>query len=150
LLIILQRIPGTLRPTISTAPAILHAFTSKDKNGSALPVPVEGYLEFGFAGAVVLSLILGMGVGIIDRVGLRSRDVGWLLTSISAGTGLIIIFRGSLHQGIAEAAIDAIGFWAAHRILFKRSTTSIGATGSTVEAATEQSPALLSHDEAIA
>jgi hypothetical protein len=37
------------------------------------------------------------------------------------GTGLAIVFRGSLHNAFAIAAIDVIGFLVGHRILFRRS-----------------------------
>jgi len=119
--VLLQPIPGGIRPTVSTAPALLHTFTSGNKNGNALPVPVEGYIEFGFIGVVVLSLLLGLSVGAVDRIGPRARDVGGLTASIAAGTGLVIVMRGSLHQGIALAVIDVIGFYVVHRILFQRS-----------------------------
>jgi hypothetical protein len=102
-------------------------FTSGDKNGNALPIPVEGYIEFGFAGVVLFSLILGLFTGLVDRFGLISSDVGWLATGIAAGTGAVIVFRGSLHNAIAEAGIDVLGFFIAHRVLFERSSAHGGA-----------------------
>ncbi len=117
--ILLQPIPGQLRPTISTAPALEATFTSGHKNGNALPVPVEGYIEFGFAGTVAFSALLGLFVGLVDRAGAAVRDVGWLLTGVAAGTGSVIVMRGSLHQGIALALVDVIGFLAVHRILYR-------------------------------
>jgi hypothetical protein len=124
--ILLQPIPGTLRPTISTAPALERTFTSGHKNGNALPVPVEGYIEFGFAGVIAFSLLLGLAIGVVDRLGPFAPDVGWLTASIAAGTGLVIIFRGSLHEGIALALIDILGFLIAHRILFRRAPQGAG------------------------
>ena len=118
--VLLQPIPGTLRPTISTAPALTATFTSGHKNGNALPVPIEGYIEFGFAGAVLFSLLLGLAAGLVDRLGAGVRSVGTLCAAIAAGTGCVIVMRGSLHQGIALAAIDVVGFAVAHRILFAR------------------------------
>src|SRR5581483_10791865 len=108
---LIHPIPGSIRPTISQAPALAHTFTSGDKNGNALPVPVEGYIEFGFPGAVIFSLLLGVCVALIDRIGRLARDVGVLAAALAAGTGMVIIFRGSLDNGISLAAIDVIGFY---------------------------------------
>ncbi len=123
--ILLQPIPGGIRPALSYAPAVAATFTSGHKNGNALPVPVEGYLQFGFAGVVVFSALLGLFVGLIDRLAVRGRDVGWLTTSIAAGTGAVVIMRGSLHNGIAIAGIECVGFLLAHRILYARSPSTV-------------------------
>ncbi|MGO9972080.1 MAG: hypothetical protein ACLP01_04570 [Solirubrobacteraceae bacterium] len=118
--LLLQPIPGGLRPAVGMAPALTAVFTSGKKNGDALPIPVEGYIEFGLVGTVIFSALLGLFVGLIDRLGAAIRDVGWLMASIAAGTGAVIVFRGSLHQGIALATIDVVGFPIAHRFLFRR------------------------------
>jgi len=118
--ILLQPVPGSLRPHVSTAPALLAAFTTAHGNGNALPVPVVGYIQFGLAGDVVFCLVLGGLVGLIDRLGAAARDIGSLLSEIGAGTGMVIVFRGTLHNAIAFALIDVIGFFLAHRILFRR------------------------------
>lgn len=128
--ILLQPLPGSIRPTVSLAPALTAAFTSGHKNGNALPLPVVGYIQFGLAGAVLFCLVLGAMVGFVDRLGDRIRTVGELLAVIATSTGLVIVFRGTLHNAIALAAIDVIGFYAAHRFLFSRAparSTSPGA-----------------------
>jgi hypothetical protein len=102
--VLLQPIPGSLRPTVTEAPALRATFTGGHHNGNALPLPVEGYIEFGVPGDLAFP------------------DVGWLTASIAAGTGLVIAFRGSLHNGIAIAGIDVIGFFVVHRILYRRRT----------------------------
>jgi hypothetical protein len=114
----LQPLPSQIRPKVGLSPGIAAAFTS-GKNGNALPIPVEGYLQFGIAGAVLLSLLLGLGVGLTDRIGARARDVGWLTATIAASTGAVIVMRGSLHQGVALAVIDVLGFFVAHRLLYR-------------------------------
>lgn len=118
--IVLQPLPSQIRPTIGISPGLAATFTSGKHNGNALPVPVEGYIEFGFVGTAVFGLLLGLGVGLIDRAGPAAWDVGWLAASIAAGTGAVTVFRGSLAQGIALATIDVIGFFVAHRILYRR------------------------------
>jgi hypothetical protein len=139
--ILLQPLPGSIRPTISTAPALHAAFTSGHGNGNALPVPVVGYIQFGLAGDVIFCLILGLAVGLVDRFGDLVGDVGQLLAMIGASTGLVIIFRGTLHNAIAFALIDVIGFYVSHRLLFaarsRETQTGDGvtsATGATVPA----------------
>jgi hypothetical protein len=117
--VLLQMLPSEVRPTVGTAPALSATFTSGDKNGNALPVPVEGYIEFGLAGAIAFSLLLGLAVGLVDRIGAAASDVGALTAAIAAGTGAVIVMRGSLAQGIALAVIDVVGFFAAHRILYR-------------------------------
>jgi len=54
----------------------------------------------------VFSLLLGLFSGLVDRIGAGARDVGVLGAAVAAGTGAVIIFRGSLAQGVALAAID--------------------------------------------
>jgi hypothetical protein len=124
--VLLQPLPSSIRPKVSTAPALTAAFTSGKHNGNALAVPVEGYLQFGFVGAIILSLLLGCAVGYTDRIGSAARDVGVLGATVAAGTGAIIVLRGSLAQGVAIATIDIVGFYAAHRLLYRRLRASQG------------------------
>jgi hypothetical protein len=119
--LLLQPIPGGIRPQIAQAPALRAAFTSGHDSGNSLPLPVEGFIEFGLPGDIVFCLILGLAVGLVDRRGTGARDVGVVLATIALGTGLAIVFRGSLHNAFAIAAIDVIGFLVGHRILFRRS-----------------------------
>jgi hypothetical protein len=119
--LLLQPIPGGIRPQIAQAPALRAAFTSGHDNGSSLPLPVEGYIEFGLPGDIVFCLMLGLAVGLVDRRGGRARDVGVVLATIAIGTGLAVIFRGSLHNAFAIAAIDVTGFLVTHRLLYRRS-----------------------------
>jgi hypothetical protein len=51
------------------------------------------------------------------------RDVGWLMAGVAAGTGSVMVMRGSLHDGIALAGIDILGFFITHRILYRRRAT---------------------------
>ncbi len=118
--LLLQPIPGGLRPTIAMAPALQATFTSAHRNANALPVPVEGYIEFGFPGVILFSALLGLFVGLVDRAAAAARDVGWLLAAIAASTSGAMILRGSLTHSIALAAIDMVGFFAAHRIIYRR------------------------------
>jgi hypothetical protein len=118
--VLLHPLPSAIRPTVAQAPALAATFTSGHKNGNALPIPVEGYIEFGLAGAILFSLLLGSAVGAIDRAGAAVPDVGWLAAAIAAGTGAVIVFRGSLAPGVALATIDVVGFFVTHRILFRR------------------------------
>jgi hypothetical protein len=117
--VLLQPLPSGIRPKVPTARALTAAFTSGKRNGNALPVPVEGYLQFGVAGAIGLSLLLGVGVGLADRIGAAARDVGWLAATVAASTGAVIVMRGSLAQGVALATIEVVGFFAAHRLLYR-------------------------------
>lgn len=119
--LLLQPIPGGIRPTIQEAPALRAAFTSGHGNGNSLPLPVEGYIEFGLPGDIVFCLILGLAVGLVDRRATAARDVGVLLAAVAMGTGFVVVFRGSLHNAFAIAAIDVVGFLVVHRILFRRS-----------------------------
>jgi hypothetical protein len=116
--VVLQPLPSQIRPKVALPHGTAAAFTS-GKSGNALPVPIEGYLQFGIAGAIVLSLLLGLAVGMIDRIGAGVRDVGWLTATIAASTGAVIVMRGSLHQGVALAVIDVVGFFVAHRLLYR-------------------------------
>jgi hypothetical protein len=126
--LLLQPIPGSLRPKVSEAPALHAAFTAGRGNANALPLPVEGYIEFGLAGDIALCLILGAIVGLLDAFAPAAvRDVGLTATAIALGTGAVIVFRGSLHNAFAIAAIDVIGFFVAHRVLFRRPVASSSA-----------------------
>lgn len=118
--LLLQPIPGSVRPGIAQARALRATFTGQHRNANALPVPVVGYIEFWLAGTALLSLLLGLCVGLVDRLGRLARDVGMMAALIAAGTGAVIVFRGTFHQGVALAGIDIAGFWLAHRILFRR------------------------------
>jgi len=122
---LLQPLPGSIRPKLAFAPALQATFTSGHQNGNALPLPVEGYIEFGFVGDLVFCLLLGLVVGLLDKLGPAVRDVGGLMTAVAAGTGLVIIFRGSLHNGVAIAGIDVIGFFIAHRTLFSARSAGV-------------------------
>src|SRR5207249_3250132 len=92
--VLLQPIPSQIRPTVARSRGLTKLFTTGKHNGNALPVPVEGYIEFGFPGALIFSLLLGLVVGLVDRVADRHRDVGWLAAAVAAGTGAVIVFRG--------------------------------------------------------
>jgi hypothetical protein len=118
--VLLQPLPGSIRPKLGFAPALQATFTSGHGNGNALPLPVEGYIEFGIAGDIAFCLLLGFAVAAVDRPDLSRRDAGLTMTAIAAATGLVVIFRGSLHNGVAIAGIDVIGFFVVHRLLFKR------------------------------
>jgi hypothetical protein len=139
--VLLQPLPSQIRPTVATSRGLTAAFTSGNKNGDALPVPVEGYIEFGIPGAVLLSLLLGVVVGVVDRLATRARDLGWLTAAIAAGTGAVIVLRGSLAQGIALALIDVIGFFVTHRILYR----TVARGGAVAIAEREPAPAAVAH-----
>ncbi len=119
--ILLQPLPSEIRPKVGLAPALTAAFTSGNHNGDALPVPVEGYIEYGMIGAILFSLALGIGVGLVDRFSASVSDVGWLAASVAASTGMVMIFRGSLEHAVALTVIDVVGFFIAHRFIFKLS-----------------------------
>lgn len=116
----LHPLPRGIRPSLEPEPGLKEAFTSGNLSGSALPVPVVGYIQAGAFGIVLISLALGYVAGGLDRILRSTRDVGVLLALIAAGTGLIVVFRGSLTQAFALAAIDIVGFFVAHRILYRR------------------------------
>jgi hypothetical protein len=120
--VLLQPLPGSIRPKVALAPAVAATFTAGHKNANALARPVVGYLQFGLAGDVVFCLLLGLLVAAVERLARRIRDTGELLAAIGASTGLVIVFRGTLHNAIAFAAIDVIGFFVAHRLLFSGRT----------------------------
>lgn len=115
--IVLQPIPGGVRPEVGQAPALRAAFTSGDGNGNALPLPVVGFIQFGVPGTVVLCLALGALAGASDRhlrPGLRPDT---LLALVAAGTGTLILFRGTLVNAVAFTLMDVIGLFVAARAL---------------------------------
>lgn len=146
--VLVHPIPSAIRPKIGQARALASTFTSGNKNGNALPVPVEGYIEFGLAGTIAFSLLLGAFVAGVDRLGSRARDVGWLAAATAAGTGAVIILRGSLAAGISLAAIDVIGFLIVHRLLFRRlteaETTAAATAGDGADRPAVATPQLMS------
>jgi hypothetical protein len=127
--VLLQPLPSAIRPAVSRSRALTAAFSSGHGNGNALPLPVEGYLQFGFVGALGLSLLLGVAVGLVDRIGTAARDVGWLAATVAAATGAVIVLRGSLAQGIALATIDVVGFFVAHRLLYRKGAAATSGSG---------------------
>jgi hypothetical protein len=121
--VVLQPLPSGVRPHVAEAPALVSAFTSPS-GGNALPLPVIGYIQFGFVGAFIFPLLLGAAAGALDRAWRRLRDVGAVLAAIAASTGVLIVLRGSLPQALAIALIDVLGLFAAHRLLYRRPTAA--------------------------
>jgi len=114
-------IPRALRPDVDRPGPVQDAFTSPNGSGNALPLPVEGFMQAGALGVSLLGLALGAAAGIVDVLVRRGRsDVGVLLAAVAGATGLIIVLRGSLAQGVALAVMDIIGFFAVHRIITTR------------------------------
>jgi hypothetical protein len=117
--LLVHPLPRGVRPSLEPELRLKEAFTSSNLSGNALPAPVVGYIQGGALGVMALSLALGYLAGGIDRILRSTRDVGVLLALIAASTGMIVVFRGSLTQAFALTAIDILGFFAVHRILYR-------------------------------
>ena len=112
--VILQPIPGAIRPRLEAQPALRETFTS-GTNGNALPLPVVGYIQFGLLGVIAFCAALGVLVGSIDRLLARKRDLTYLLPLVAGCVGVAVIFRGSLSNAIAFTLMDVIGLYLAAR-----------------------------------
>jgi hypothetical protein len=114
--IALHPIPGGLRPSVEQAPELRAVFRT-GVNGNALPLPVVGFIQFGFPGTVLFCFVLGLVAGLVDR-GLKARpSVPAMLALVGAATGVAIVFRGSLDNAIAIAIMDVIGFFVVAALL---------------------------------
>jgi hypothetical protein len=113
-----QPIPGGLRPEIPRSAALRQIFTTDGgTSGNALPLAVDGYLQFGAAGAALAGILLGLVLALVERGLARPRRVGTLLALVALTTGSVMVLRGSLPQATAFALMDVIGFLAADRFL---------------------------------
>jgi hypothetical protein len=115
----LQPVPGPLRPKIERSPALNAAFSSPS-GGNALPLPVVGFIQGGVPGIVLFCAAIGLGAGLIDLLFSRQLGLPALLSTVGAATGLVIVFRGSLAQGVAFALMDVVGFYAVSRFVLGR------------------------------
>lgn len=117
--VLLQPVPSQLRPTIGKAPALDAAFTS-GAGGNALPLPVIGFIQGGVPGIILLCAALGAIAGAIDLVLSRRLPLPVLLSTVGGATGLVIVFRGSLAQGVAFALMDVLGLYGVTRFVLGR------------------------------
>lgn len=124
--VVLQPIPGGIRPELSRAPALQAAFFGYADTGNALPLPVVGLIQLGLAGIVVLCGLLGLMSSLIDRLLHPRLRLDVLLALVGAATGTVILFRGSLPNAVAFTLMDVIGFFAAARAVGARRSASRG------------------------
>lgn len=117
----LQPIPGPLRPQLSRAAALDRAYSKGAGTGNALPLPVTGYLQFGFVGVTLLGLALGALAALTDRLLRRGADVGTALAAVGAAVGAAVVLRGPFLGGVTFALLDIVGFFVVHRVLVRRS-----------------------------
>jgi len=128
--LVVHPIPGALRPEIGHSKELDLAFGGGAGKGNALPLPVTGYIQFGWAGAVLFCLVLGLVAGAVDRLLRRSLDLGMALAGIGAGVGAAIVLRGGFVGGVTFMLLDVIGFWVVHRLLYgHRARTATGDLG---------------------
>ena len=114
-------IPRAIRPTVARQPAVTQAFMSSATSGNALPLPVEGWLQAGIVGALLLSLGFGCLLGLGDRVVRVRGRPAVAFAAACAGASLLIMFRGSLAQGTTLAALDIVSLYAVHRFVIDTS-----------------------------
>ncbi len=119
--VVLQPLPRQIRPVLERS-APVEAVFSSGGGGNALPVPVVGYLQGGLVGLLLLPALLGAAVRFIDLRLSSSRRLHDRLALIGAATGAVIVFRGSLPQGMALAGIDVVGIYVAARLLLREET----------------------------
>lgn len=110
-------IPRALRPTVTRENAVTATFMSSPTSGNALPVPIEGWLMAGIAGALVLSLGFGAVLAMSDRLVRRPGRPAVAFAAACGGASLLIMFRGSLAQGTTLAALDIVSLYVVHRFV---------------------------------
>jgi hypothetical protein len=122
--ILLQPIPGGLRPEVGSSPALRAQVTVRgSNNGNALPLPVVGFIQFGIPGTAVFCFILGFVAGFVDRRLALRPPLPEALALVGAATGVAIVFRGTLVNGVAFMIMDVIGFLLVALLLEQRRRT---------------------------
>jgi hypothetical protein len=112
-----QPVPASLRPHVSSDPAIDGTFNPGNGNTYAMPMQAVAYLQFGPIGVLLTFLFVGFVLTRIDRRLLspvESRLSTWLLL-VALIANVPFLLRGGLPRGLAVGAIDVIGLWVVAR-----------------------------------
>jgi hypothetical protein len=113
----LQVLPSSIRPTLSTAPAIKAAIYPSTTNSYAQPLQLVAYLQFELPGVVVAFLLIGAAAAEIDHL-LVSRSryrLSTLLLLVALATALSLLVRDADAGETAGALIQVVGLWAVAR-----------------------------------
>lgn len=77
--------------------------------GSALPLPTEGFLAFGWAGTVLFMTIAGFVTGILGERWAAQPDGSTNLALLGCLVALLLFLRGSLPVALAFGLLEVVG-----------------------------------------
>jgi hypothetical protein len=105
----LHPIPGPVRPKIERNRRIASVLTPGG-GAYALPLMASAYLGFTVLGVAVASILLGWLTGGLDRLLARARHRGatFAVALVCAATGIPLVMRSGVPEGLAFATLDIV------------------------------------------
>lgn len=109
--LLVQPIPGSIRPDVTDDGPIEKTFYSTEEGSSyALPLQLFGYTQFGIVGVCLVAALLGAAAALLAQLLLNpGRSLPLLIALTAAAVQLPVVLRTGVPRGIAVAMIEIVG-----------------------------------------
>jgi hypothetical protein len=108
--VVLHPIPSSIRPAINRNPRIAQVLVPGGGTAYAVPLIGSVFLGFGVYGVAIVSLLVGWLTGRLDLLLGRGRRRGatFAVAFACVATGMPLVLRSGLPEGLAFAALDVV------------------------------------------